>query len=229
MSTYTKKITLLSCSLAMAGTLCAAGAPHAAVSTNNNSGFYVNGNAGYARTKWQEIMGTQHTSGPTKIAFDYTQNANGGFTFGGDAGYNIYNWLGVEFGGQYLPQTKITASIKPPGTTQPQTYSDTFNNWALYLAGKLSHRFASQFEVYSKVGLSYQKVDVTKSKSYSDSAGIDTSSTIGPYFAAGVSYYPLQQLSLSFQYARIAGQANHTDDKYSPNPDLFTVNVGYHF
>ena len=230
MSTIAKNIIVLGCGICISCTICAAGAPHTAVSSNNNSGFYVNGNVGYARTKWKDIMGTSHgaPNSEYELRFDYPQNGNGGFTFGGDAGYNLYNWLGIELGGQYLPQTKVNATSKVYGRTVGSA-KDTLDNWALYLAGKLSHRITNQFEVYSKVGISLQQVDVKQSKSYSGNKGIDSNSTIGPYFAAGVSYYPLQQLSLSFQYARVAGQANHTDDHYSPNPDLFTVNLGYHF
>ena len=225
-----KKALLLGSGLVL-GMCTNAVALSAAASEPSSSGFYVEGSLGYAYTPWKSILGSKVEipmgpgGAPGVAAFSYPQNANGGFTWGGDVGYALNSWLGVELGAWKLPTTKIRFTYAPMVN---QLYK--YSTYAVYLAGKLSHRMSDSFELYSKFGLSYQHLNVTvlEGDTLTRSAPVSTSH-IGPFFAAGLSYYFIQNLSFSAQISRIAGKSDHGSDQYLTHPLLYTMSIGWHF
>ena len=176
---------------------------------------------GYTDTGWKTITGTQLTS---TLTLDYTKNDNGGLVWGSDLGYQITSWFAIELGGFKLPTTDVSVVSTDPTFTSPGDIKGSI----YYLAGKLSQPIKYNMSLFTKAGVNYQDTNTTDNLS-SDSDGINSNTFFGPFFGVGLSYTLKNNLYAKVEYDRASGQANHKDDEYSPNPNIFVAGLGYTF
>jgi len=220
-----KSLLILAPAMLFAQAVLAGGStPLQCTSTSNNvakaSHFYVAGVVGYAQSPWDEIVGGDHGA----ISISLPKNGAGGFTWGGSIGYQYQSWLGIELGAFNLPV--VTMKITVPHSN----ISGDISTYIVYLAAKLSHPLTSHLTLFSKFGVGYQNLTADKVLDQG-TEGIHSNSNFGPYFAAGLSYQFMRNLSVSLQFARAAGQSVHgaDEDKYSTNPNFYTAGLQYSF
>ena len=175
---------------------------------------------GYADTGWKNISGS---GDPQYVTLNYTKNDNGGFVWGGDLGYQMTSWFAIELGGFKLPTTDI--SVVP--TNGPSASGDIKGS-IVYLAGKLSQPINNNMSLFTKAGVNYQDTNASDALS-SGSDGIKSNTYFGPFFGVGLSYTFKANLYAKVEYDRASGQANHNDQEYAPNPNIFVAGLGYTF
>jgi len=185
--------------------------------------FYATGSIGYAQAPWDDIAGG--TYGIATISFP--KNANGGLTWGGNIGYQYRSWLGLELGALQLPKVTMKVTINSPG--MPVT-PGAISSYIIYLAAKLSHPLTHNLTLFSKFGIGYQNLTADKSLDQGDD-GVHSNSNFGPFFAAGLAYQFMHNLSANLQFARATGQSIHGghEDKFSTSPNFYTLDLQYSF
>ncbi len=172
---------------------------------------------GYANTAWENTTGT---GDGTNAVLDYTKNDNGGFVWGGDIGYQWTSWMAFELGGFMLPTTDITVT-----PNQEPSSSGDIKGSIIYLAGKLSHPIKDNMSLFTKAGVNYQDTRASDSLQF----GISSNHYFGPFFGVGISYAFKPNLYAKVEYDRASGQADHSNDDYAPNPNIFVAGLGYSF
>ncbi|MBV52664.1 MAG: hypothetical protein CL816_01200 [Coxiellaceae bacterium] len=215
------KHTFIAAILCVATSTCFAGGDEYMAESNSFARHaYLEVMGGYADTAWENTTGTQLSS---TMTLDYTKNDNGGLVWGGGIGYQWAPWVAAELGAFMLPTTE--ASIQFNGNT---VASGDIKGSIIYLAGKLSHPVKEHISLFTKAGVNYQDTNADDAFK-SGSNGINSNTYFGPFFGVGMSYSLKSNFYAKLEYDRASGQANHSDDEYAPNPNIFVAGLGYTF
>lgn len=180
-------------------------------------GVYISGAAGHATVENMPSADSygyyngdlNQTSTAFRLALGYSKDLKPALGIGGELGYNHYGSQNYE---GYTP-----SSYK---TTLEYKYS------SVDLLGKLTWHASKCFDVYGKLGIANEMVQV------SGDTDISSNSKILPEIGAGVSYFPTEKLSIDLAAYRTQGD----DVEWSYNeddnlPSIFTVVFGlsYYF
>lgn len=177
-------------------------------------GAYVSGDVGHATFINMPTYGYSNIEPDTsstafRLAFGYTKDVNPDFGIGGELGYNHYG------------------SATYNGTTF-LTYNSSleYKYSAIDLLAKFTWHAAKTFDVYGKVGIANEMVQV------SGDSSVDNNSKALPEIGVGVSYFATEKLSLDLGVYRTQGddlEFNYNDDNALPS--IFTVlfGVSYYF
>lgn len=131
------------------------------------AGVYVEGNIGWARTRWQNNYGTP--------AGNSWSTGNSGFAWGADIGYQFNEFIALEAGGFGLPTAKRNSAT---GVQNLKVQS-----WSGYIGGKIMVPLYEQLQLFGKFAAGYNKVKASY-PTYSTS-----NSNWAPAFAAGAQYW----------------------------------------
>lgn len=198
------------------------------------SGYYVEGHAGYARqnyfdnAKWRQYTG---------VGVVNNGNDRGGFSGGVDLGYKINHNYAVELGWFHLPSVNLNM--------QSSTATSAWmKSWALYLAAKymMPLNWMSDTNLFFKLGVMYRdSIIPTNALVWVVSANSITkrkTDFVRPMFAAGLDYAFSHEWTGVFQYAYFMGartsfpvRVNGGNDGYLGTVDanVFTLGLAYNF
>lgn len=203
-----KKLLLLcAAGLASAATIDAyAGGPDVAPAPSyapSYEGIYIQGDLGYALSRWDEVVG-------------YSASDSGSFTAGGAVGYQFTRYLAAEFGGFWIDRVRVAT----PVTLGRVRVTD----WFLYLAGKLMAPlpWVDNLDVFFKAGGAYREVDPR---------GGPRVELWRPVFGGGLMYWVNENWYVKGQYLYVPGNSRFVSIFSSGVPalHLFTAGIGYKF
>jgi opacity protein-like surface antigen len=182
-------------------------------------GLYVSANVGTASVKGMpsaEAYGTynldlEESGIPTRLALGYSKRLNSHFSIGSELGYNNYG--SEEYTSTGTNYTNITnGSLK---------YTFT----SIDLLAKATFHATKAFDIYGKVGVAHEIVDV-------EPETISSSSENLPEFGVGISYSASDTLDLDLSLSRTLGkdiQFNSVDDNNVPSISSVLLGVNYYF
>ena len=172
-----------------------------------SSYVYIQGNVGYASTSWENGLVSNTTTN--------WSNGNGGFTWGVDAGYMWTKNLGLELGYFMFPSASWTGS----GLTTD------LDQWAFYGAAKLALPICNNIDLYTKIGVNYNR------GKFSQPSSSITSHKWGLLAGAGLDYTFSNNVFIEAQYLYFQG--DYGNGNSSPLPvsgvSTYTAGVGYKF
>jgi len=177
-----------------------------AFSVNENAGFVIGAQGGYANEHWDNLA-------PSSSSVNDT-----GFAARGYIGYDVNQFFGFESGYTYLPKTTVDGQ------------SGNVKNYAIDLLAKLSIPVSSVLNIYAKAGEGY--LNSRFSGGGAGYANDQTNTHIGPVFGVGAAYEIIPNLAIDVSWMRYSGQgniANGSDFEYQPSPDALLLGVSYKF
>lgn len=229
-----KKILLLGAAGAVAVAMSSAMAGgYTSEPASFESGYYVEGHAGYARQNYfDNAKWRQHTG----IATVNNGNERGGFSGGVDLGYKINHNYAVELGWFHLPSVNV--NMQNVAAT-----SAWMKSWALYLAAKymMPLNWMSDTNLFFKLGVMYRDAVIPTNAVVWTTPVIAkrTTTFVRPMFAAGLDYAFSHEWTGVFQYAYFMGArasfpvlvTNARGDGYLGTVDanVFTLGLAYNF
>lgn len=217
-----KKILVLAAAgIASVGVTAAmAGGPDMAPAPVSHSGFYVEGQLGYARTNYRDYY---TVTTPSSVTW---KDGRGAFAFGGAVGYSWNKNIAAEVGAYYLGEAKIRNAAATANNAE-------IRRFAVYAAAKLTAPIVDNFDVFAKLGLA-----VVNSRLTINGSGVTgitpipgtasmTRNYLRPVLGAGAQYHFNNNLYAIVQYLHIAGNGSMGGMMLQSN--LFTGGVGYEF
>lgn len=209
------------------------------------SGFYVDGDVGWAGSYWNDFVGgVFNPTGFAASAGVVQSGGTGGFAWGGDIGYQFNEYYSFEVGAYSLRSVsgQVGNSSQSRGTTvHPPAQSAgpvKVSSWALYVAGKLAIPLFDNFDLFGKAGIAWRFLD------YSGAAlsqspvplSLGAPQTFNDIHYAtwlagvGIQYWLTPQWSLNAQYLYIPGRGDLEDiSQEAPNVHIVVGGVGYKF
>lgn len=186
----------------------------------NQTGFYAEGNLGYALVDWRGVI-----SPPTGFGINIS-NGIGGFTGGGALGYQWNPFVGLEGGAYYLSPFKFNANF-----LSNQLFGTVhINQWFGYFAAKLSAPIPiiDNLDAFVKIGAAYRSTQVSVTTSIPVFIAQTATSNLDrwePVFAAGAQYYFYYNwyATVQWMYVGESGPAPF------PAVHSFTGGIGYLF
>lgn len=177
--------------------------------TSVPSGWYVEGNTGFANLNNSNFG--SGTSASSSVSW-WGWNANGGFKF--------MPYFATEFGLSKYPTTTIRTNSVNIGQS---------SNWSYDLAGKgILPVGDSGFEFFAKLGLARLYSHVTNTNAAytnANNVSLNTGSrtVTGAYLGAGADYNFMPNLGVLLQWQRAKGNS------ITGNEDLYTLGLNYNF
>src|SRR3990167_9993743 len=120
----------------------------------DDSGYYVEGHAGYASQNYYD--NSRWFAAGAGFRTNRNNHAFGGFSGGADAGYKINRDFAVELGWFHLPDVNTMT------TGLAQSY---LTSWVLYLAGKymMPLPWMNNTDAFFKLGAAYRSATLSSS------------------------------------------------------------------
>lgn len=185
-----------------------------------SSYLYLEGNAGYAQSNWQNVSG---------FVWPFFRNINrdhdfgNGFTYGFDGGLMVNSYLGAEVGWYNLPSARGNGSgLFPFGVGGLR-----LNSWFAYAAGKFAAPIFRNIEVFGKIGGAYR--NFTYQGVAAPLAG-RSNNYWSPLFGAGAQYDWDSSWTLDAQYLHVSGyRETNRITRRAPAANLYTIGLGYKF
>lgn len=169
------------------------------------SNLYVQVQAGYAQTDWKK---------QSSVTANWSKG-NGGLAYGVDVGYAWNRNLALEIGGFNL------AKVKNNGDTS------TIKNYVAYGAVKLSVPVYDSVDLYTKVGVGYNRAKIAGT-TITGLAAAGTYKQWGFTGGVGVDYSFGNNVFANIQYMKFAGKERNASRQVT-SPSIWTVGVGYKF
>ena len=207
----------------------------------STSGFYVEGNVGYANHPWTSnrttTVGLENQLG----VLTHLSNINGGTIGGADIGYQFNQYLSLEGGWSYIPTASynrdrtVTLPVAQTTFTLPEGLQVNINSGLAYIAGKGTVPIYNKLEAFGKLGAAYayNHTNVHVPASLVNTPIVHTtehSNFWNPLFGFGLQYSPLNNWHINIQYDYVPGfdeaSANHF---ITPAIQLVTFGLGYKF
>ena len=196
-----------------------------------NTGYYVDGNLGYASQDYYDSQSWANNGGAFAGGVRHNNNNDvfGGFSAGVDAGYEVNRHVAIELGWFYLPSVNVM-----PSTVSAQYLT----SWELYLAAKyrVPLPVVSKTNVFFKLGVGYRNASLPSNAIVAYGVNNDISNYVRPVFAAGLDYAFNQYWTGIFQYAYFMGAANsfpliakNAGSLGTVPANVFTLGLGYRF
>lgn len=214
-------------------------APCVDMSSVFSPALYIDLDGGYAFQNWNQFVVSNSTvfsnTASSNSGFGITDNGYGGGTGLIDVGTQLFEHIGAEVGGIYLP--KVTGPQDANGAGLPGA-SATQYNWAVYAAGKFSVNVphVSGLSLFTKVGPVWRAMS---------NVGFAVSNFSGPHsywtalYGAGFDYNlsgtapMLTGFSVNLQWLGMPGYSggdrynNKTIATLQPADNLLTAGLGY--
>lgn len=204
------------------------------------SGFYIEGDIGYARVKWNDFQGgifnPVGVGSITGLAGGTTSDGSGGFAWGGDVGYQFNQYFSAEMGAYSLPS--VSGNVRTTGNPNVATDAAKVSSWLLYAAGKLSVPLFRNLDMFGKLGVAWRFLSYSgPGLALTDGATGQLNSSLftnthyaAVIFGTGMQYWLSPNWSLNLQYLHVPGRSKAEDfAQQSPNVNLIVGGVGYKF
>lgn len=210
--------------LAALGLSSAALASVATTSTTaTDSGIYLGVQAGYGDTNWNDIKGS-NDAGFANVSTSVKDTGFAGRLF---AGYDFNQYLAVEGGYTYFPNSDITntfqtsainfGGIVVPASTETDKY--TIKTYGLDLVGRINVPVYQNFGLYAKAGPGY-----LHTSGFGGNVG-----NVDLVYGFGADYKITDHLIADASFTRFNGDHQLNSSSYQPNADLYALGLAYKF
>lgn len=201
----------------MKKTLLAVAVVSAIASTSalaGTDGFYVGAKGGY--DLWS--ASTKHDQRDPALQSVTNNLDKNSWTAGVFMGYNFNDYLGLEFGYDYLGKLGVNGLPMRSGVVVD---GDMWTQ-GLELAGRFILPFTDDFEAYAKAGIFAFNTNSNYAKHHNG---------VTPLFGAGLQYYFTDNFFARLEYDWYHKVGNKTTSAVAINPDAntFTLGLGYSF
>jgi len=195
---------------------------------------YVSGQLGMG---WQHIKDFSQTTEVEGVAVKNTLTSKDTKGLAGRiaVGYNLNENLALELGGVMFSNAKWDRKVVFPDPAFSITGEQKFSTYAIDLLAKGSVPVNDEFSVYGKAGVAYvhhkwENTETLVTPNLTETSTKETTThSYRPELAIGAAYKVDENLAVDLSFARIFGQGELGDEKYTPNLDLLAVGLTYSF
>ena len=185
-----------------------------------SSYFYSELGLGYADTGYNDFYSSYMDGSQGGESLTGTKNDNGGLAVVGDIGYVLMPHFAIELGGGYLPEYKANYE---PGSGSTDSESWKVASWYTYGAARVDIDVLNKVNAYTKAGLAYRSMTITK-----DGDDLDDYYW-APFFGAGASYDVRDNLYVALEYNYVGSSNDTNEGLTAPAASLYLAKVGYKF
>ena len=231
----------------LAATSAMAGGPDMAPAPDY-SGFYIDGDVGWAGSDWQDFVGgIFNPTGGAASSGTVEGGGYGGFAWGGDIGYQFNEYYSFEVGAYSLRSVagnvgNANRNVASPGTTfqppNPSAGPAKVSSWIAYAAGKLTIPLFDNVDLFGKAGIAWRFLDYSGTALGQSAVSLSlaaTQSFSNTHYATalagvGLQYWITPEWSVNAQYLYVPGRsADQEIDQQAPSVHLVVGGVGYKF